>query len=98
MPYYGMLTNDIGYFQLAGFTVDAGKEVRMALTKLKEQGAKKIVFDIRDNPGGLLNESVNIANLFVEKGLEEHPAHVAAVVVVEYAVVVQVFVAHISGL
>ncbi|WBA40649.1 S41 family peptidase [Hymenobacter canadensis] len=70
VPYYGMLTNDIGYFQLSGFTVDAGKEVRMALTKLKEQGAKKIVFDIRDNPGGLLNESVNISNLFVEKGLD----------------------------
>ncbi|QNH62802.1 S41 family peptidase [Hymenobacter sediminicola] len=70
VPYYGMLTTDIGYFQLSGFTVDAGKEVRMALTKLKEQGAKKIVFDIRDNPGGLLNESVNIANLFVDKGLD----------------------------
>lgn len=70
VPYYGMLSNDIGYFQLAGFTVDAGKEVRMALTKLKEQGAKKIVFDIRDNPGGLLNESVNISNLFVDKGLD----------------------------
>ncbi|UOG75539.1 S41 family peptidase [Hymenobacter tibetensis] len=70
VPYYGMLTTDIGYFQLAGFTVDAGKEVRMALTKLKEQGAKKIVFDIRDNPGGLLNESVNISNLFVDKGLD----------------------------
>ncbi|MBO0359813.1 S41 family peptidase [Hymenobacter sp. BT186] len=70
VPYYGMLSNDIGYFQLSGFTVDAGKEVRMALTKLKEQGAKKIVFDIRDNPGGLLNESVNISNLFVDKGLD----------------------------
>ncbi|WP_303312325.1 S41 family peptidase [Hymenobacter sp. BT730] len=70
VPYYGMLTNDIGYFQLAGFTVDAGKEVRLAVSKLKEQGAKKIVFDIRDNPGGLLNEAVNISNLFVDKGLD----------------------------
>ncbi|MBG8553373.1 S41 family peptidase [Hymenobacter guriensis] len=70
VPYYGMLTNDIGYFQLTGFTVDAGKEVRLAVGKLKEMGAKKIVFDIRDNPGGLLNEAVNISNLFVEKGLD----------------------------
>ncbi|TYZ07087.1 S41 family peptidase [Hymenobacter lutimineralis] len=70
VPYYGMLTNDIGYFQLGGFTVDAGKEVRLAVAKLKEMGAKKIVFDIRDNPGGLLNEAVNISNLFVEKGLD----------------------------
>ena len=40
------------------------------MNKLKEQGAKKIVFDIRDNPGGLLNEAVNISNLFMDKGLD----------------------------
>ncbi|AMR27169.1 peptidase S41 [Hymenobacter psoromatis] len=70
VPYYGMLTNDIGYFQLGGFTMDAGREVRNAVIKLKEKGAKKLVFDIRDNPGGLLNEAVNISNLFVDKGLD----------------------------
>ena len=70
VPYTGMISSDVGYFQLGGFTVDAGKEVRAAVTKLKEQGAKKIVFDIRDNPGGLLNEAVNISNLFIEKGLD----------------------------
>ena len=70
VPYTGMISTDVGYFQLGGFTVDAGKEVRAAVTKLKEQGAKKIVFDIRDNPGGLLNEAVNISNLFIDKGLD----------------------------
>ncbi|UYZ57755.1 S41 family peptidase [Hymenobacter latericus] len=70
VPYFGMITNDIGYLQLSGFTVDASREVRNAVTKLKEQGAKKIVFDLRDNPGGLLNEAVNISNLFVDKGLD----------------------------
>ena len=70
VPYVGMVSGDVGYFQLGGFTVDAGKEVRAAVTKLKEQGAKKIVFDIRDNPGGLLNEAVNISNLFIDKGLD----------------------------
>jgi carboxyl-terminal processing protease len=70
VPYTGMISGDVGYFQLGGFTVDAGKEVRAAVTKLKEQGAKKIVFDIRDNPGGLLNEAVNISNLFIDKGLD----------------------------
>ncbi|MDB5233982.1 MAG: peptidase [Hymenobacter sp.] len=70
VPYTGMISNDVGYFQLGSFTVDAGKEVRAAVTKLKEQGAKKIVFDIRDNPGGLLNEAVNISNLFIDKGLD----------------------------
>ncbi|PRY07891.1 S41A family C-terminal processing peptidase-3 [Pontibacter ummariensis] len=68
VPYYGMLDNEIGYFQLSGFTVDASKEVKMAVQKLKEMGAKKIVFDLRDNPGGLLHEAVNISNVFVDKG------------------------------
>ena len=70
VPYTGMISGDVGYFQLGSFTVDAGKEVRAAVNKLKEQGAKKIVFDIRDNPGGLLNEAVNISNLFIDKGLD----------------------------
>ena len=70
VPYTGMISGDVGYFQLGSFTVDAGREVRAAVTKLKEQGAKKIVFDIRDNPGGLLNEAVNISNLFIDKGLD----------------------------
>ncbi|WP_310398101.1 S41 family peptidase [Hymenobacter sp.] len=70
VPYTGMISGDVGYFQLGSFTVDAGREVRVAVSKLKEQGAKKIVFDIRDNPGGLLNEAVNISNLFIDKGLD----------------------------
>lgn len=68
VPYYGMLNKEIGYFQLSGFTMDAGREVRMAVQKLKEQGATKIIFDLRDNPGGLLHEAVNISNVFVDKG------------------------------
>ncbi|WP_439880415.1 S41 family peptidase [Pontibacter sp. MBLB2868] len=68
VPYYGMLDDQIGYFQLSGFTVDASKEVKMAVQKLKEMGAKKIIFDLRDNPGGLLHEAVNISNVFVDKG------------------------------
>ena len=70
VPYTGMLSPEIGYFRLGGFTVDAGKEVRAAVSKLKEQGAKKLVFDIRGNPGGLLNEAVNVSNLFIDKGLD----------------------------
>ena len=68
VPYYGMMDGKIGYFQLSGFTVDASKEVRMAVQKLKEMGAEKIIFDLRDNPGGLLHEAVNISNVFVDKG------------------------------
>jgi carboxyl-terminal processing protease len=70
VPYYGMVTGDVGYLQLQGFTVDAGKEVRDAVTALKGQGAKKLIIDLRDNPGGLLNEAITISNLFVDKGKE----------------------------
>ncbi len=70
VPYYGMVTDDIGYIQLSDFTQGAGKEVANALEELKKTGAKKIVLDLRDNPGGLLVEAVNVANVFVDKGKE----------------------------
>ncbi|WKN45993.1 S41 family peptidase [Tunicatimonas pelagia] len=70
VPYSGMVTKDVGYIKLSNFTTGAGREVEKALTKLKEKGAKKIVFDLRGNPGGLLSESVNVSNVFVPKGSE----------------------------
>jgi carboxyl-terminal processing protease len=68
VPYSGMAGNDIAYIQLSDFTPDAGKEVRNALVALKEKGAKGAILDLRGNPGGLLIEAVNIANIFVPKG------------------------------
>lgn len=68
VPYYGLLENNIGYIQLLEFTPDAGKEVRNALVALKEKGAKSLVLDLRNNPGGLLHEAVNICNIFLPKG------------------------------
>jgi carboxyl-terminal processing protease len=68
VPYSGMVGNDIAYIQLSDFTPDAGKEVKMALTALKEKGAKGVILDLRGNPGGLLIEAVNITNLFIPKG------------------------------
>jgi carboxyl-terminal processing protease len=70
VPYFGMVTPDVGLIQLTDFTYNAGKEVKDALIKLKEQGAKSIILDLRGNPGGLLGEAVNISNLFVAKGNE----------------------------
>ncbi len=70
IPYYGMLDDQTGYIKLNGFTQNAGKEVRDAFTKLREnRSLKGLVFDLRGNGGGLLHEAVNIANLFVEKDL-----------------------------
>jgi carboxyl-terminal processing protease len=71
VPYYGMLDGNIGYIRLTGFTEDAGAEVKNALLDLKKKNTVKgIVFDLRGNPGGLLNEAVNVVNVFVDKGQE----------------------------
>jgi carboxyl-terminal processing protease len=70
VTYSGMVTADIGLIRLTDFTNNAAKEVKDALTTLKSQGAKKIILDLRGNPGGLLSEAINISNIFVSKGLE----------------------------
>jgi len=71
VPYYGMLDKETGYIRLSNFTADCTERVKMALIDLKEkQGAKKLVLDLRGNPGGLLMEAVRISNLFVSKGQE----------------------------
>ncbi len=68
VPYFGMVGDSIGYIRLTGFTESASAEVKAALISLKEKGANAIVLDLRGNGGGLLRESVNIVNFFVEKG------------------------------
>jgi carboxyl-terminal processing protease len=68
--YQGVTDGDIGYIKLDDFTPGAGKEVEEAVVRLKGNGAKKIILDLRDNPGGLLYEAVNIVNVFIPKGLE----------------------------
>ncbi len=71
VPYYGMINSQVGYIKLTGFTTTASKEVKDAFLKLKnENNCKALILDLRDNPGGLLNEAVNIVNLFVEKGVD----------------------------
>jgi carboxyl-terminal processing protease len=68
--YSGIVESDIGYIKLDDFTPGAGKEVEEAVVNLKSKGAKKIILDLRDNPGGLLYEAVNIVNVFLPRGLE----------------------------
>ena len=68
LPYYGMLDNEIGYIKLDQFTENAGKEVKDAFLDLKKQGMTKLVFDLRNNGGGLLQEAVKIMNIFVDQG------------------------------
>ncbi|EON78488.1 Putative carboxy-terminal processing protease [Lunatimonas lonarensis] len=70
VPYYGMVDGKTGYIKLSDFTTNAAADVRNALTDLKAQGMEKLILDVRDNPGGILREAVEIVNLFIPKGKE----------------------------
>jgi carboxyl-terminal processing protease len=67
VPYFAMIDTKTGYIVLDHFNRKASNETRDALEQLKKEGAERIVLDLRGNPGGLLNEAVNICNLFVAK-------------------------------
>jgi len=70
VPFYGKLDQKTGYIKLSDFTTNASAEVRNDLVSLKAQGATQLILDLRDNPGGLINEAVEIVNLFIPKGKE----------------------------
>ncbi|MDZ7378186.1 MAG: S41 family peptidase, partial [candidate division KSB1 bacterium] len=63
-----IIDGDVGFIRLTRFGRNAGSEVERAVAKLKEQGAKKLILDLRSNPGGLLEAAVEVANVFVPKG------------------------------
>ena len=71
VPFYSYLNEGIGYIKLRSFTRNCSNDIKNAFLDLKKQGdLKGLILDLRANPGGLLNESVNIVNLFVDKGQE----------------------------
>ena len=70
VPYYGMVHDSIGYLALSSFTDNCSKDVKKAFIELKDKGAKALIFDLRDNGGGSLQEAVEIVNFFVPKGKE----------------------------
>ena len=67
IPYYGLLDGGIGYINFNSFTDQCAKDVRRAFIDLKKQGAKKLVFDLRNNGGGSVGEAVSIVNMFLPK-------------------------------
>ena len=69
LPYYGMRQGDIGYINYNSFTQESGKEVRRAFIELKKQGARSLIFDLRNNGGGSEAEAVDILNLWLPKGV-----------------------------
>lgn len=68
VPFFAKIDDKTGYIVLTAFNNKTTKETKEALEKLKADGAERIILDLRGNPGGLLNEAVNICNLFVPKG------------------------------
>ena len=70
VPYFGMITDEVGYIDLKDFTGTASREVKNAYNELKAKGMKKLILDVRDNPGGLLNMAIDISNVFIAKDAE----------------------------
>ena len=69
IPYYKVFDNGIAYLQLSGFTRDAAREVKEKVLEMKNNHQLKgFVLDLRGNGGGLMNEAVDIVNLFIPKG------------------------------
>ena len=67
VPYYGVVGDGIGYVRLTRFSEDTGKELKEAIRDLKSKNVKSLIFDLRFNGGGLLNEGVETSNLFLDK-------------------------------
>lgn len=70
VPYYGIVGKNTGYIVLNQFTDKCSRQVKDAFLELKKKGITSLILDLRSNPGGLLNEAVDIVNLFVPRGLE----------------------------
>ena len=68
VPAAYMLDNSIGYVELVRFSERSTEELRAAINQLKSQGAKGLILDLRRNGGGLLDQGINIADLFLDRG------------------------------
>ena len=67
VSYAGLLDHNIGYIRLEHFTRGAGEEVRTAIKDLKSKGAQRFILDLRGNPGGLLDQAVEVVSQFVPR-------------------------------
>src|SRR5262249_3339370 len=68
VPYAFLVAPDTGYVLLRDFTHTSSRELSSAVEKLERQGAKKLLLDLRGNPGGVLDQAVDVADLFLPKG------------------------------
>ena len=70
VTYAGMVDKETGYFHYGSFTAKSAERVKETVTELKQQGATSLIMDLRGNGGGILDEAVDVVNLFVPKGEE----------------------------
>jgi carboxyl-terminal processing protease len=68
VPYYGVMNGGVGYVRLSKFSKDSGRELKDAINELKSKNIKGLILDLRSNGGGLLDEAVETANLFLDRG------------------------------
>ena len=68
VPYAIMLDGKVGYIPLLQFNESARDEIESSITRLSREGARGIVIDLRGNPGGILDQSLSVSNLFLKKG------------------------------
>lgn len=67
VPFYGLANDSTGYIYLNSFTDKSATDVRTAIIDLKNKGIKSLIFDLRGNSGGLLDQAVEIVNYFVPR-------------------------------
>ncbi len=70
IPYYGMVDPTVGYLRVTNFSENTPKETANAFLSLMDQGAKNLIIDLRDNPGGLLSSSLDMLDLMLPEGLD----------------------------
>lgn len=68
VPYAMLLGDEIGYVRLSNFSATSGEEVRAAVSDLERRGARSLILDLRENPGGLLSEAVDVSEMFLARG------------------------------
>ncbi len=69
VPFAMMLDDEIGYVPFRSVRESSTSEIRVAVDSLREEGMVRLILDLRGNPGGLLDESISISDLFLDAGL-----------------------------
>jgi carboxyl-terminal processing protease len=68
VPSVYLMDGDVGYVEMVSFSESATNELRQAVQRLRSEGARGVILDLRRNPGGLLDQGVSVADLFLDRG------------------------------